>query len=53
MIKLAWAGRSKYEIRNNIEMRIFKILNKNLMIRPFLVLVIDIFVICICFEIRI
>ena len=30
----------------------FKILNKNLMIRPFLVLVIDIFVICICFEFR-
>jgi len=36
----------------NIEMRIFKILNKNIMMRPFLVLVIDIFVICICFEFR-
>jgi len=36
----------------NIEMRIFKFLNKNIMIRPFLVLVIDIFVICICFEFR-
>jgi hypothetical protein len=36
----------------NIEIRIFKILNKNIMIRPFLVLVIDIFVICICFEFR-
>jgi len=33
-------------------MRIFKILNKNLMIRSFLVLVIDIFVICIYFEFR-
>jgi len=36
----------------NIEIQIFKILNKNIMIRPFLVLVIDIFVICICFEFR-
>jgi hypothetical protein len=43
---------SKYEIRNNLEMRIFKILNKNLMIRSFLVLVIEILVICICFEFR-
>ena len=33
-------------------MRIFKILNKNITIRPFLVLVIDIFGICICFEFR-
>ena len=33
-------------------MRIFKILNKNIMIGPFLVLVIDIFVIYICFEFR-
>jgi hypothetical protein len=33
-------------------MRIFKILNKNIMMRPFLVLGIDIFVICICFEFR-
>jgi len=33
-------------------MRIFKILNKNIMVRPFLVLVIDILVICICFEFR-
>ena len=33
-------------------MRIFKILNKILMIRSFLVLVIDIFVICIYFEFR-
>jgi hypothetical protein len=33
-------------------MRIFKILNKNLMIESFLVLVIDILLICICFELR-
>jgi len=33
-------------------MRIFKNLNKNIMIRPFLVLVIDIFVIRICLEFR-
>ena len=40
------------EIRNNIEILIFKILNKNILIWPFLVLVIDIFVIFICFEFR-
>ena len=36
----------------NIEIRIFKIINKNIIIRSFPVLVIDIFVICICLEFR-
>ena len=43
---------SKSEIRNNIKMRMFKIQNKSGLALRFLVLVIDIFVIPICFEFR-
>ena len=43
---------SKSEIRNNIKMRMFKIQNKNGLALLLLVLIIDIFVIRICFEFR-